>query len=85
MLFKTFLIIIFMFFIGACGQGPQGPEGLQGPPGASAPTPAPYLCPGGVIFGGEPVTGLPDQQVCGTTSTMWQCTPSGWQNLGTGC
>ena len=89
MLFKTFLVTVFMLFLTACGtQGPQGapgPEGPQGAPGAAAPTPAPYTCPGGVIYGGEPVTGLPGQEVCGTTDTMWVCTPSGWQNLNSGC
>ena len=44
-----------------------------------------YSCPGGTLCNGTPVTGTPNQIVCGTTLTNWQCTPTGWTNTNTPC
>jgi hypothetical protein len=44
-----------------------------------------YSCPNGYLCGGEPVTGSPDQVVCGADLQNWRCTRSRWSALGTGC
>jgi hypothetical protein len=55
----------------------------------SSPTPTPtstsYTCPGGSICDGTPVTGTPNQQVCGTDLRMYTCTSSGWVGTSTSC
>lgn len=48
-------------------------------------TPNNYTCAGGTLCNGKPVTGTPGQIVCGTTLRNYQCTPSGWKDLGTSC
>ena len=44
-----------------------------------------YTCPGGTFCDGSAVAGIPNQVICGTTNTNWQCTPTGWTNVGTAC
>ena len=57
-------------------------------PGASAPlapaAPA-YTCDGGWLCNGQPVTGTPNQQVCGGNLYLVACTASGWQGTDTPC
>jgi len=44
-----------------------------------------YSCPDGTLCDGSPVTGSPDEQICGTDLILWTCTPSGWQSTGNDC
>jgi hypothetical protein len=44
-----------------------------------------YSCPGGVKCDGTPITGSPNQEICGTDLHNWVCTSSGWQDTGTTC
>ncbi len=38
-----------------------------------------YACRDGVLCDGAPVTGAPDQVVCGTGGRKWRCTSEGWR------
>src|SRR5262249_58456309 len=58
--------------VGAASGGPYADSGS-------------YSCPNGVLCDDSPVTGSPDQQVCGTDLMNWICTSDGWQPLGTAC
>jgi hypothetical protein len=44
-----------------------------------------YSCPGGILCGGTPVTGTPNQQVCGADLHSWTCTAQGWHATGWTC
>lgn len=49
------------------------------------PPPPPYSCSGGTLCNYDPVTGTAGQVVCGTTLRNYQCTETGWKDLGTSC
>jgi len=44
-----------------------------------------FSCPGGILYGGSPVTGSPWQLVCGSDTQNWLCTPRGWHATGKTC
>jgi len=61
---------------------PPAPEPEPPPP---EPPPSGYSCPDGWRCDGSPVTGGPDETVCGTDLGVWVCTSSGWQPTGSPC
>lgn len=44
-----------------------------------------YTCPNGTTCDGKPVTGTPDQVVCGTDKRQYKCGPKGWAPQNSTC
>jgi parallel beta-helix repeat protein len=78
---------------GSAPAATPAPTAIPSPTAAPASTPIPtstpnpnsYSCSDGYRCDGSPVTGSPDQQVCGTDLQMWTCSSAGWIPSGTSC
>ena len=54
-------------------------------PAPAQPEAPAYTCAGGYDCHWSPVTGTPNQQICGTNTQLFTCTAAGWQATGVNC